>query len=120
MELKEIIIKTVNILNEKKANDICVYEIGEKSGFADYLLVCTGNNLRQVGALCDELEDKLAEIGVVFKSVEGRNDSGWILLDYGDFIINIFTPEQRNHYNIDRLWNDCIKLDINFENKVGE
>ncbi len=113
MDNRELAILTAKILDEKKARDLVVLDISEKSGFADYLVIATAGSQRQMTALKGELEDKLAEDGVIFRSVEGRGESGWILLDYGDMIVNIFTEEQREHYQLEKIWNDCPSIDIN-------
>ncbi len=117
MNNKETAVRIALILDEKKAEDIDVIDIAEKSGFADYLIISTARNVRQLGSLAGELEDKLAEEGVLVHHVEGKNGSGWILMDYGDIIVNILTAEQREHYQIERVWNDCVRLDIDFPEK---
>ena len=94
-------------LSSKKASDIVVIDIAEKSGFADYFIVATGNTDRQINSLADDIEDAFYEQDLPIKSAEGKNTSGWILLDFGDIIINLFTPEMRDRYNIEKIWADC-------------
>ena len=108
MDNRETAVRIALILDQKKTEDIDVIDIGEKSGFADYLIIGTARNMRQLGALSHELEDKLAEDGVLVHHIEGKNDSGWVLMDYGDIIVNLLTKEQREHYQIERVWNDCM------------
>ena len=112
MDSRELALTAARILSEKKAKDLTVIDISEKSGFADYFVIATAGSLRQMTALKGDLEDKLAEIGVLFKNVEGRGESGWILLDYGDVIVNIFTEEQRGHYQLEKIWNDCPSIEV--------
>ena len=66
---------------------------------------------RQVNTLVDEVEDQFAKEGLLVKSIEGKN-SGWILMDFGDVIVNIFTKETREKYNIEKVWGDCSFLDV--------
>ncbi|MGI6733144.1 MAG: ribosome silencing factor [Anaerovoracaceae bacterium] len=112
MNNKEIALKTAAVLSAKKAKDLMVIDVTERSSFADYLVLATGSSERQVGTLVKEVTDELGKEGIFAKNVEGKQSSGWILMDYGDIIVNIFTEEQRNHYNIEKIWGDCCLLDI--------
>lgn len=94
-------------LNERKARDVVIIDIAEKSSFADYFINCTAGSERQLGALQADIEDRAAELGVEQKSVDGRPGTGWILMDYGDYVINIFTAETRERYSLDKVWGDC-------------
>jgi ribosome silencing factor RsfS/YbeB/iojap len=107
MEIKEIAQAIADLLNQKKARDIVMIDIAEKSSFADYFINATGGSERQLGALADDVEDKLAELGITPKSKEGRPETGWILVDGGDIIINLFTAETRDKYTLEKIWNDC-------------
>lgn len=109
---KEIALKAAEILLNKKAIDVVVIDITEKSSFADYFVIASGGSERQVGTLADEIEDQFGKEGILTKSVEGKKTSGWILMDYGDVIVNIFTTEQRDRYNIEKIWSDCNFLTI--------
>lgn len=107
MTNKEIAVKTAKLLDEKKAIDVVIIDVSQKSSFADYLVIGTGNSERQVRGLISEVEDKLAEDAVYSKNAEGRAPSGWVLLDYGDIIVNVFSPDMRERYNLDKVWGDC-------------
>lgn len=107
MNSKETALLAAKVLDDKKAVDVVIIDIGEKASFADYFVIATGNSERQVGTLSDDIGDKLAEADVMLKNIEGKQTSGWILMDYGDVIINIMTSEMREHYNIERVWGDC-------------
>ena len=107
MTNKEYAYLAAETLSTKKAKDIVVIDIAEKSGFADYFIVATGNTDRQINSLVDDVEDAMAKQDLLVKSIEGRNTSGWILLDFGDIIVNLFTPEMRDRYNIEKIWADC-------------
>lgn len=100
---KEIALK----LSDRKAHDVCLIDISEKSSFADYFVNATAGSERQLGALLDEAEEKAIKLGVEPRSIEGRAGTGWILMDCGDVIINLFTDETRNRYSLDKIWGDC-------------
>lgn len=99
-------------LQDKKAQDVNIIEIGTKATFADYFVNATAISDRQVTALCDEVEDKFAEQGVLVKNVEGKHNPGWILMDFGDVIVNIFNRDMREKYNIEKIWGDCNIIQI--------
>ena len=94
-------------LDDKQGTDIVIIDIGEKSSFADYLVLASGSNERLIAALVSDVEDKLAEAGLLVKSIEGTKESGWILMDYGDMIISVLTKDMRERYNIEKVWADC-------------
>ncbi|HCU08064.1 MAG TPA: ribosome silencing factor [Clostridiales bacterium] len=118
MNNKEIALFIANALNEKKARDIVILDISETSGFADYFVITTAGSQRQMKALSDEVEDQLAEADTLVRHIEGKSGSGWILMDYGDVIVNIFTEEQRQHYQIEKIWNDCPVVDHPFNDLI--
>ena len=110
MESKELAMLSAKLLTNKKALDVVIIDIGEKSSFADYFVLASGTTERQVAALRDEVEDNFAKEGAIVKSIEGKQASGWILMDYGDVIVNILTVEMRERYNIEKVWGDCATL----------
>jgi len=112
MNNREIAVKAVEVLKEKKGKDVVVIDVSDKSSFADYLLIVSGGSERQIGSLATEVGDRLAIEGIFPKNVEGKRGSGWILVDYGDVIINIFSIEQRSRYNLEKIWSDGTFLDI--------
>lgn len=112
MTNKDYAILAAKVLDDKKAVDIKVMDISEKSSFADYLIIATGNSQRQIQSLVDDIEDKLAAEGLLVKSIEGKHGTGWILMDYGDVIVNVFTSEMRDRYNIEKVWGDCSFLNL--------
>ncbi|MGI6731281.1 MAG: ribosome silencing factor [Anaerovoracaceae bacterium] len=119
MNNKELALKAASILTNKKATDVVVIDITEKSSFADYLVIASGNSERQISALSEEVIEQLAKENILPKNVEGKSNSGWILMDYADVIINVFSIEQRNHYNIEKIWSDCNFLDLEDEDVEG-
>ena len=106
MENREIAIRTGEIMSSKKAEQVVVLGIAEQSSFADYFVNATAMNERQMSALSDEVEDQLAKDALIPKNIEGKPSSGWILMDYGDIVVNIFLPQQRELYQIEKIWGD--------------
>ncbi len=103
------------ILCDKKANDILALHIGDKTIIADWFVVASGTSVTHVRALCDDLEEKAAEIGLTVKRKEGYDDARWIVLDFGFALVHLFHPEERAYYNIERLWegdNNMIRYPI--------
>jgi ribosome-associated protein len=113
MNNKDIALNAAAVLLKKKAMDVVIIDISEKSSFADYFVIASGGSERQVGTLADEIEDQFAKEGILTKSVEGKKTSGWILMDFGDVIVNIFTMEQRERYKIEKVWSDGSFIEIN-------
>lgn len=107
METKELTMGLAYALSDKKATDIVIIDIAEKSSFADYFLLASGRHERQIAGLADEAENYLAKQGLTPRSVEGKAASGWILMDYGDVIVNILTRDMRERYHIEKVWEDC-------------
>ena len=95
------------VLSDKKGMDVAVIDISPKASFADFFVLASGGSDRQVAALVESVEDLMEPQGEFPKSVEGRKTSGWILMDYGDVVVNVMTPEMREKYNIERIWGDC-------------
>lgn len=95
------------VLSEKKGIDVNIIDVAEKSGFADFFVLCSGGSDRQVAALVEAVEDVMEPHGIFPKNIEGRKSSGWMLMDYGDVIVNVMTPEMREKYNIEKIWGDC-------------
>ena len=93
-------------LEEKKAEDIKVLDISEVSVLADYFIIANGTNKNQVQALVDNVQEQLHKAGYESKQVEGYQTGYWILLDYGDVIIHIFSKEDRLFYDLERIWRD--------------
>ena len=91
-------------LYDKKALNILAIPVGDKTVLADWFIVCSGRATPQVKALCDELEDKAAGFGLTRRRREGYAEARWIVLDYGDILVHIFHPEERQYYNMEHLW----------------
>jgi ribosome-associated protein len=109
---KQLALHAAGILSRKKGSDVIIIDIAEKSSFADFLVLATGNSVRQVGSLAEDARDTLAETGATLSHIEGKPESGWILLDYGDVIVNVFTKEQRDLYRIEQIWGDGNRVEV--------
>lgn len=103
--------KIVKILDEKKAEDIKLIRISELTVMADYFIIANGTSNTHVRALAEEVEELLAQEGILPRSIEGKS-TGWILLDYGDIVVHVFTPADRDYYSLERLWKDADFEDI--------
>ena len=112
MDCKDMALFAAKVLDNKKARDIVAIHIGSKAAFAVFMVLASGGSERQVGTLCDELEEQFEKEGVFVKSIEGKKTSGWILMDYGDIIVNLLTVEMREKYNIEKVWGDCEFLNL--------
>ena len=95
------------ILDSKKARDIKVLHVEDKTVIAEYFVLCTGGSSTQIKALAGEVEYKLELRGVKPYGVEGRDNNSWLILDYSNVIVHIFLPEEREFYNLENLWADA-------------
>jgi ribosome-associated protein len=98
----------VEVALDKKAFDLVVLKVGEVSSIADYFVICSTGSERQSLAVTEGIEQSLREtIGIKPLLVEGRRPGRWVLLDYGDFVVHVFTEETRGFYRLERLWDDA-------------
>ena len=111
MKLNKIIEVAVNALNDKKASNISAIQVGTLTVIADYFIIATATSSTHVRALADAVEEKLFEAGFEPNHVVGKA-TGWILLDYLGVVIHIFTRDTRDYYNLDRMWDDGTKLNL--------
>jgi len=115
-----VIDKRVDIIIEasldKKAFDIKVLDIKELTTVADYFIIVSGNSTIQTNAIADEIEEKMEEEGYNLLGKEGHESARWILLDFGDIIVHVFHREDREFYNLDKLWIDGKEININLDN----
>ncbi len=94
----------------KKALDLRILDLSEISSFADYFVICSGANQRQIQAICDEVEVELKKNGRTPLGIEGYDKGEWVLVDYGDLIIHIFSPAARTFYDLERLWRSAKEI----------
>jgi len=97
----------VRAAEEKQAKNIRVLDLRDITAFADYFVVCTGTNSRQIQAISDEIQSQLKKQDEHASSVEGYQNAEWILMDYGDFLVHIFSEKARDYYDLERLWRDA-------------
>jgi len=96
----------------KGGDDIVVLDVSEPLPLVDIFLLVTGRNERNVAAIADEVEEKLLEAGHKRVRREGRQESRWVLLDFGDLVVHVFHEEERVYYGLERLWKDCPVIPI--------
>jgi ribosome-associated protein len=94
----------VDAASDKKASDVLLLDIHEVTTFADYFVICSGSNRRQLQAIAEAIDEKLSEQGAPLLHREGDAESGWLLLDFGDVIVHILGPKEREYYDLERLW----------------
>jgi ribosome-associated protein len=97
---------------DKKALDVVVLDLTASPAFTDFFVICTGTNVRQVQAIADAVKDALEADGTKPALVEGYQRGEWILIDYFDFIVHVFTPAKRTFYDLERLWGDAKRIEV--------
>ena len=98
--------RSVDALEEKLGEDIEIIKIDEISVIADYLIIASGRNQNQLNAMIDFVDEKLTMAGYNSKRIEGNKKSSWVLMDYGDVIVHVFSKEDRLFYDLERIWKD--------------
>jgi ribosome-associated protein len=110
--LQQQVSEAIQACQEKKAEQLSVLELEQGTGaFTDYFVVCSGTNPRQIQAISDEVELRLKRAGVYPNSIEGYKQAEWVLIDYVDFVIHIFSEASRRYYDLERLWKSAKKLE---------
>ena len=108
-------ISLAKCLDKKQAKDIILLDISQKTTIADFFIIVTGKNLRHSKSLADDVEEEAAKLGIIVKSKEGHSTGEWILVDFGDIIVHIFTEYTRMYYSLERLWHGAKNIDIDKE-----
>ena len=106
----EIARVVAEVASDTLATNITVLDISQLSSFTDVFVVCSADNVRQLNALREAVMTRLNELGVRTRRAEGVAETGWILLDYGDVIVHLFTDEQRMFYRLEDVWSEAQKL----------
>ncbi len=107
MNPKELALKIADILDEKKGENITILDVSHMTSVTDYFVICSARNTIQVGTLAEDVEEKLVEIeGLEARRREGYRESRWVVLDYASVIVHVFHEQEREYYNIERLWMD--------------
>ncbi len=109
---KMIVKKAYNALSDKKGEDIKVIEIGKLSTVADYFIIANGSNAPHVESLVDNVEEELIKENIHPERIEGVKSSGWILMDYNDVVVHVFSKEDRLFYDLERIWRDGKEINV--------
>ena len=114
--LPRIVTGAVHAVQEKKGIDIVVLDLRKAGGFTDYFVICTGANPRQINAIADFIEETLrVDFGERPHLTEGVEKSQWILLDYFNFVVHVFSRECRDFYELERLWGNAARYEFSEE-----
>lgn len=106
---------TSRVAADKKAMEVVVLDMRDASSITDYFLICSGGSERQVQAIVDAIDEQLTQLGIQALGVEGYREGRWILMDYGDVIVHVFSQETREFYDLERLWANAPKIDVTRE-----
>jgi ribosome-associated protein len=109
--LKRQVSEAIVACQDKKAEEVTVLELEKDSGaFTDYFVVCSGTNPRQIQAIADAVDERLETLGLRPAHTEGYRQAEWVLLDYVDFVVHIFSENARRYYDLERLWKSARRL----------
>jgi ribosome-associated protein len=107
MNIEKIMAEMVDAVEDKKAMNVITLNLQGISLIADYFVICHGNSETQVQAIASSVRDKAGELGVRVRGLEGMNTARWVLVDLGDVIVHVFHRDEREFYNLERLWSDA-------------
>ncbi len=111
--LKHQVSEAILACKDKKAEHVTILELEKDSGaFTDYFVMCTGTNPRQIQAIADAVDERLEALGMRPAHTEGYKQAEWVLLDYVDFVVHIFSETARHYYDLERLWKSATKLEL--------
>jgi len=111
LEIRQQVALAVKAIEGKKGENVVILEMDRSSGaFTDYFILCSGTNPRQIQAIADDVQKQLSDAGQRPNSVEGYNQAEWVLLDYVDFVLHVFSARARQFYDLERLWKSARKL----------
>jgi ribosome-associated protein len=112
IDSKEKAIKAAKAALSKKAKDTVVLELKDLSAIADYFIICSGDSSTQIRAIAETIEEKFSKYKMPLLGIEGRQFARWVLMDYGDVVIHIFSEESRDYYELEKLWLDAPRISI--------
>ncbi|SFX53988.1 ribosome-associated protein [Thermoactinomyces sp. DSM 45891] len=112
MNLLHLAQLAATVAEDKKAHSVTILDIRGLSVFADYFVVCHGNSQTQVQAIVTGIKEKMNEEGIQIRGVEGFQDARWVLVDLGDVVVHVFHRDERDFYDLERLWGDAPKIDL--------
>jgi ribosome-associated protein len=112
IDLKRQVNEAILACQDKQADDVTVLELEKDSGaFTDYFVMCSGTNPRQIQAIADAVEERLESLGLRVTHAEGYKQAEWVLLDYVDFVVHIFSEKARQFYDLERLWKSAKRME---------
>ena len=109
---KEMAAIACRALEDKKGQDVTVIDISKVSCLADYFIIANGENSNQVQAMVDNVEEEMAKAGYHFAQREGYQAARWVLLDYKDVVVHVFSKDDRRFYDLERIWRDGVFVDV--------
>lgn len=112
MTTKEIALTAARALEDKKGIGVKLLQVAEVTTLAEYFLICTGTSNTHVNTLCDAVEEAVVNCGEPLLHREGHRSGTWVLLDFGSLVCHVFTDETRSFYDLERLWNDAIPVEL--------
>lgn len=119
-EVRQAVEQAARAAVDKQAADLVLLDLKQVASFTDYFLLCTGFSLRQVQAISDAVEEELGRRGVHPAHVEGYQRGEWVLLDYVDFVVHVFSRQARSFYDVERLWRRAPRLPLPANHLPGE
>ncbi|MBQ3913408.1 MAG: ribosome silencing factor [Lachnospiraceae bacterium] len=108
---REMIKLAYKAMDDKKGQDIKILDISDITTIADYFIICSGTNVSQMDAIVDNIEETLGRAGYTARRTEGGRNSGWILMDYADVVVYVFSQDDRLFYDLERIWRDGRSVD---------
>lgn len=116
MDQREIALAAAKALDDKRGRNIIALKVDEMTVITDYMVIATGRSVPQVKALCEHVEEELAKLDVFAKRREGLSEGHWCVLDYGDVMVHVFHEQDREYYQLERLWDDGTNmLELSFD-----
>ena len=119
--IQDLALQIAAILQDKKADDVCVFRVADQTVIADYFVIATGTSSTHIKSLADEVEFKLGEEGIKPSHSEGYDHAGWIVLDYDSILVHVFQKESREFFKLEKLWADAERIALpDASEKEGE
>ena len=109
-EARALALQIADLLTETPAANTVVLDISARSSFADFFVICSGENERQLRAIANAVRERMGAEGLLPRRIEGESVSGWIVVDYGDVVVHVFDVDQRAFYRLEELWSDAVTV----------